>query len=78
MADYPLKASRDLERAIHVWETGRDIVQQLLNEASLRCNKQVVNFEAAPIVVNSRSYIADCNANILAAKVRIDELERGD
>jgi len=73
-----VRAIHDLERAVRVWEMGRDSVQQALNEEITCCEKQGGSIESNPVVAEARSNIATFITFIVAAKARIDELERGN
>jgi hypothetical protein len=73
-----LRAIHDLERAIRVWEQGRDIVRKELNEKIECCEEPDEYIGSHPTVVKARSYIAASTRLILAAEARIEELERED
>ena len=68
----------DLERAIRLWELLRDNAQRVINESNANPENQGDSVETDPAVAKARAYIEKCNASILAAKTRIDELERGN
>jgi hypothetical protein len=69
MADDRLKAIRDLERAIRVWELLRDHAQRVSDEAE-------DSVKSILVVAHARAYIERCNESILASKARIIEIER--
>jgi exonuclease VII small subunit len=71
-----VRAIHDLERAIHVWGLVRDTVQQAVYEVLARCEEQEDSVETSLAVARGRSYIDRCNTSILAAKERIEELEK--
>jgi hypothetical protein len=68
----------DLDRAIRLWELLRDNAQRVVNEIKACSEKQGDSVETNPTVAKARAYIDTCNASILAAKARIDELARLD
>ena len=70
-----LRAIRDLERAIRVWELVIEGTQQRVNEATACCEKQRGTVDTNPTVARARANIAAFNMAILGAKARIDELE---
>ncbi len=67
-----------LERAIRHWELLRDHAQRLVNETMARSEKERDSVETNPTVAKARAYIDSCNAWILQARARIDQLARGD
>jgi hypothetical protein len=73
-----MRAIHDLERATRLWELLRDDAQQVIDESSANSENQGDSVEADPAVVEARGVIAACNTYIIAAKTRIDELERGN
>ena len=72
-----VRAIRDLERATRLWELLRDNAQQVIDESNADPENQDDSVETDPAVVKARGVIAACNTYIIAAKTRIDELERG-
>ena len=73
-----MRAINDLERATRLWELLRDNAQQVINESNADPENQDDSVETDPAVVKARGVIAACNTYIIAAKTRIDELERGN
>lgn len=73
-----LRTIHDLERAIRFWELLRDNAQGVVNEIKACSENQRDPFETYSIVAEAVAYIDSCNARILAAKARIDELASGD
>ena len=73
-----LRAIRDLERAIRVWELVTEGTQQIVNEMTACYEKQGGVVDTNPIIDRARANIAAYNRAILGAKVRIDELERAN
>jgi hypothetical protein len=73
-----LRAIRDLERAIRVWELVAEGTQQIVNETTACFEKQGVAVDTNPTVDRARANIAAYNRAILGAKARIDELERAN
>lgn len=73
-----MRAIYDLERAIHLWELLRDNAQRAANETTAGCEKVGKSVELTPRVARARAFIANCYTSILAAKARIDDLERED
>jgi hypothetical protein len=73
-----VRAIHDLERATRLWELLRDNAQQVINESNADPENQDDSVETDPAVVKARGVIAACNTYIIAAKTRIDELERGN
>jgi hypothetical protein len=65
-----VRAIHDLERTIRVLELVRDHAQQGMNEEAPDSKK--------PGAGRARAFIANCNASILAAKARINDLEEKD
>jgi hypothetical protein len=81
MAEEPTRAIRvihDLERAIRHWELLRDSAQREVNETMAYSEKERDSIESTRRVAKFQAYIANCNAWILEARARIDELARGD
>jgi hypothetical protein len=70
-----LRIIHDLERAIRVWERVRDRAQQVVNA---HYEKQGGSIDTSPANARTSAFIATSNAAIVAAKARIDELEKGD
>jgi hypothetical protein len=68
----------DLERATRLWELLRDNAQQVINESNANPENQGDSVETDLPVVKARGFVAPCNTYIIAAKIRIDELERGN
>jgi hypothetical protein len=74
-----LRVIHDLERAIRLWELLRENAQRVVDETIACSEKQEHSIvETNPTVTKARSHIDACNASILAAKERIDDLARGD
>jgi len=71
-----LRAIRDLERAIRVWELVVKGMQQKMNEATACYEARGRTGAANPTIARARANIAAYNMAILGAKARIDELER--
>jgi hypothetical protein len=71
-----LRAIRDLERAIRVWELVVEGTQQIVNETTECYEKQRGTVDTNPTVARARAKIAAYHMAILGAKARIDELER--
>jgi mevalonate pyrophosphate decarboxylase len=72
-----LRAIRDLERVIRVWELVRDRTQQLVN-LTTACDEKQRAVETNPGVAKSRAKIAAYNRAIIRARARINELENED
>ena len=73
-----LRAIRDLERAIRVWELVAERTQQIVNETTACYEQQGGAVDTNPTVVRARANIAAYNRSILGAKARIEELERAN
>ena len=73
-----LRAIRDLERAIRVWELVTEGTQQIVNETTACYEKQEGVVDTNPTIDRARANIAAYNRAILGAKVRIDKLERAN
>jgi hypothetical protein len=73
-----VRAIHDLERAIRLWELLRDNAQRVLDKTRPSSEKHEDSVESGSTIAKARAYIDKCNASILVAKARIDELERGD
>jgi|HubBroStandDraft_5_1064220.scaffolds.fasta_scaffold217518_1 hypothetical protein len=73
-----LRAIRDLERAIRVWELVAERTQQIVNEKTACHEKQGGAVDINPTVDRARANIAAYNRAILGAKARIDKLERAN
>jgi hypothetical protein len=73
-----LRAIRDLERAIRVWELVIEGTQQIVNESTACSEKQRGAVDTNPTVDRARADIAAYNMAILGAKARINELERAN
>jgi len=73
-----LRAIRDLERAIRVWELVIEDTQEIVNETTACYEKQRGTLDTNPTVARARANIAAYNMAILGAKARINELERAD
>jgi hypothetical protein len=73
-----LRAIRDLERVIRVWEQVIEGTQQIVNETIACCEKQGGAVDTTPTVARARANIAAYKTAILGAKARIGELERAN
>jgi hypothetical protein len=73
-----VRVIHDLERAIRLWELLRDNTQRVVNESKAWSEKLGDSSETNPTVAKACAYIGTCNASILAAKARIEELESGN
>jgi hypothetical protein len=67
-----------MERAIRLWELLRDNAQGVVNEAKACAEKNGDSAETDLMFTKARACIGTCNASILVARARIDELARRD
>jgi hypothetical protein len=68
----------DLERATRLWELLRDNAQRVIDESNAHAENRGDSVETNAAVAKAHAYIDKCNASILVAKARIDELEQGN